>query len=436
MIDIGALIQQGNATIHTLVGGNEIAAGMIIAGVMGSATYICRTIPNRLYLTFIKHTTTTMVLNNTTESYYRLLKFLRDEGLSDRSRYINISNGRWGYEEEDLKQIGYGSQFFFYRKIPLRITLEKEKSDSDRPKEFLKITKFGRSHNLFNEMLEEMKEATKNKDNTSFYKCTKQNKEYVTSQPSRSLESIILPKEKKDFLIKALDNFIAKEEWYIQNGIPYQLGIFLYGPPGTGKTTLIKGIATYLDKDICFVDNILDFSHAALRYNDCVITVEEIDTLGITKRSGLEGDEDSKPLVAQSLSSSEKESPKLTTTSKSSGKKEDEEDSLEKVYGKLALGKILNSLDGVISNHGRIMIITSNKADDLDPALMRPGRIDLKLEIGFLDIETFKETINKFFPDFDFPDNLQVKPNTAPVDIQNKILLGYEAQDLIKEYCV
>ena len=67
---------------------------------------------------------------------------------------------------------------------------------------------------------------------------------------------------------------------------------------------------------------------------------------------------------------------------------------------------------------------------------MRPGRLDLKLEIGYLDEETFKKTLLKFFPEFDVSNPLVVKDRVAPVDLQNKIILGASPEDLIKEYCV
>jgi chaperone BCS1 len=428
MVDIASIIQKTNAYIHFLVGNNEVAAAVILAGLMGSLTFFARAFPRTIINFLVKHATTTMTLNSSTESYYQLLSYLEAEGLSIKSRFINIGNGVYG-DKGLIKQIGYGTQVFWYNRVPLKMTVEKEDSDSRQPKEFLHITKLGRDHGLFDDMLEAIK-TTKKKDETSFYKYASEYKEYITKQPTRPLDTVILPEVTYNTLLHTLDTFIGKEDWYIKHGIPYQLGIFLYGPPGTGKTTLIRSIASHLERDICFVDNAQDLAHSALKVNDAVLVVEEIDTLGISKRDS----DDEEPDV-QSNRPVKTESNKSLTVKSEAGPDDPMQD-IGKIYGSYALGLILTALDGIISNHGRVIVITSNKGENLDAALMRPGRLDLKLEIGYLDEETFKKTLLKFFPEFDVSNPLAVKDRVAPVDLQNKIILGASPEDLIKEYCV
>jgi len=422
MIDVGSLIQASNAYVHTLVGGNEVAAGIIISGLLGSLAFFAKSFPGDVYRFFVKHATTQMTLNSSTESYYQLLGFLDREGLSENSRFINIGNGLWGHGDSS-KQIGYGRQIFWYKKVPLVIEVEKETSDSRSPKEFLHITKFGRDHKLFNDMLEDS-ETQGSKDETSYYQYNDKYKEFITKQKSRKLSTIILPQKTREELRVILDNFVEKEDWYLKHGIPYQLGIFLYGPPGTGKTTLIRAIADYLGKDVCFVSNAVDMATASLRVNDSVLVAEEIDTLGIINR-----DED-EPKDKQANTGTSNSVVATTEPEKAKS-----EETVSRVYGRAALGALLTALDGVISNHGRVIIITSNKEESLDSALMRPGRIDLKLEIGYLTEETFKITLSKFFPEYEIPETIKVKDNVAPVDVQNKIIRGLGAQDLMEMYC-
>ena len=97
------------------------------------------------------------------------------------------------------------------------------------------------------------------------------------------------------------------------------------------------------------------------------------------------------------------------------------------------LGVVLNALDGVISHHGRVVVMTTNNKDNLDKALLRPGRIDLQLELDYLCSETFNELLSKFFEDYT-PREYTMKNKIAHVDVQNDIILGKTSDDIVKKY--
>ena len=67
---------------------------------------------------------------------------------------------------------------------------------------------------------------------------------------------------------------------------------------------------------------------------------------------------------------------------------------------KITLSFILNTIDGLRETPGRILIITSNNYNSLDPALTRPGRIDITLEMKNATIDTIKEMYNHYYKDF------------------------------------
>ena len=104
-----------------------------------------------------------------------------------------------------------------------------------------------------------------------------------------------------------------------------------------------------------------------------------------------------------------------------------------RTYDKKTLGKVLNALDGIITNHGRIIILTTNHKEVLDPALVRPGRIDLQLELGYLCSETLNSLLARFFPDYKKRD-LSVKAGISPVFVQNDIILGLTESEIIHKY--
>jgi len=104
-----------------------------------------------------------------------------------------------------------------------------------------------------------------------------------------------------------------------------------------------------------------------------------------------------------------------------------------KAYDKKTLGKILGALDGIISNHGRVIILTTNHAEILDSALIRPGRIDVQIEVGYMISETFNSFLKRFFPEYKERD-VNLKDGITPVQIQNDIILGLTPSELIEKY--
>ena len=209
--------------------------------------------------------------------------------------------------------------------------------------------------------------------------------------------------DKKDFFLKKLDFFIHNKQWYYDKGIPYTIGIGLSGQPGTGKTSLIKCIAKYTNRHIInlsmklfktrkelyrfYYENTYNRNNEknSIGFDKKIIVIEDIDCLGdiVWKR------ELQKPKSPKSVISSDIINPQ----------KIDENDGVMKTSKLLlnsdpiTLDDILNIWDGINETPGRILIMTSNHYDKLDPALVRPGRIDVKLEMSCLS----KESVMKIF---------------------------------------
>ena len=385
--------------IHFLVGGNEFAAGALIAGASGWGLYLLKFVPSNVFNFFKKHTTTTMTIHNDNDSYYKMINFFKKNGILKNSRYVKIHNGRYGEEDTSTLDIGYGKQLFFLNwYTPIYINIEmSESSASSKFKEILTITKLGRSHNVFIEILKTINAKNPLEEKTDFYRFNAY-KEFINSQPKRTFESIVLPISEKQKLLNSLDAFIENEAWYIEHQVPYQLGILLYGIPGSGKTTVCKAIAQYLNRDVVAVSTVEDLVNAANTVSDSIIVVEEIDTFGLADR-------DNKYNVSETINNAQK----------------------------AKLGSVLGSLDGLISNHGRVIVMTTNHIEELDSALLRPGRIDVKIEFSNVTLETFNKHMLRFFPDFQCKE-YDVLDNISPVILQNDVLLGLSKEAIIEKY--
>jgi hypothetical protein len=167
-----------------------------------------------------------------------------------------------------------------------------------------------------------------------------------------------------------LDLFVHHPEWYAERGIPHSLGVLLHGIPGAGKTSTIKAIARDTNRHI-FNLSLRSFTTqkqlTSLFYNETV-TVTGADgqpqTYRIPLNRRLYVIEDIDCLSDVVLDRQAFPRP-------------------EPANGELlTLSFLLNLLDGVLETPGRILVITTNYPDRLDAALIRPGRIDVRIDFG------------------------------------------------------
>lgn len=276
--------------------------------------------------------------------------------------------------------------------------------------------------NITRKYLESIKDLRKNQlfyyiqnktnEEDSVYNCFKE----FRFESSSKFNNIFFP-EKRDVLDK-IDFFINNREWYEKMGIPYTLGIGIHGPPGTGKTSFFKALANRLKRHVVSLSfklitkkkQLQDF-YFETRYNynnqendigfdKKIIIFEDLDCIGDIfldrnlKKKQLEEKKRKDVGTTDILSATH-----IISNIANSLEKQEQGALLLPKFNEdpITLDDILNLWDGLFETPGRIIAISSNHYDTLDPALIRPGRIDITLEMKLVNRETFREMYQHFF---------------------------------------
>lgn len=167
----------------------------------------------------------------------------------------------------------------------------------------------------------------------------------------RPIESVILDRGVKERIIADVTDFLASAKWYYDRGIPYRRGYLLHGPPGSGKSSFIQALAGTLDYNI-----------AILNLSERGLTDDRLNhLLTIIPRRTLVLLEDADAAFSNRRIQTDADGYRGAN---------------------VTFSGLLNALDGVASAEERILFLTTNHADRLDSALIRPGRVDMTVRLG------------------------------------------------------
>ncbi|KAL2692389.1 hypothetical protein Neosp_002796 [[Neocosmospora] mangrovei] len=191
-------------------------------------------------------------------------------------------------------------------------------------------------------------------------------------KPIRHLDTVHFDNEMKQDLLVDIRNYLdpKTQKRYQSRSMPYRRGYLFYGPPGTGKSSLSVAIAGEFGLDLYEVKipSVATDADLEQMFQEipprCVVLLEDIDAVWVDRSSNEKNNQDGN------------HAPNCT------------------------LSGLLNVLDGVGSQEGRIVIMTTNRPDQLDSALIRPGRVDMKVLLGNISKKSAEEMfIRMFSPD-------------------------------------
>ena len=227
----------------------------------------------------------------------------------------------------------------------------------------------------------------------------------------------------KELVLNKLNFFLENKHIYNKRGIPHTLGFLLFGDPGTGKSSFIKAVANKTNYHIINIKLSKNFDFQYLHkllfnesitnnlmipLNKRIIIFEDIDCMTdiIKNRYNKDdkNDKDDKYDKNDKDDKNEKSIQKKIDEDYSFAKKIDKDYSFaKKIMAQIEetennnLSFLLNILDGVQEADDRIIIMTTNKPENLDNALIRPGRIDIKIHFTKATIEDIRNILCNFW---------------------------------------
>jgi chaperone BCS1 len=370
---------------NILSGHNQFASGGLLLMIIGGLGVYLRAVPKALWEWFVGQTTMMITVTDDDASFCWVKEWLLEQSFLKRIRRVDLDTT---IRNQGLALIpAPGTHWFWHARRPFLVYFyrnEDPKGSMCRRTESLTFRTIGRRQAFLKQFVKEIVEChEKNVGIKSSLFVYDEGWMRVEGYAPRLLKSVILKAGEKDQLIRDIEKFRRSRERYRLLGVPYHRGYLLYGPPGTGKTSLVSAMAARFELHI-YAINLSSFTDRSLTtaMNDVppnsVILFEDIDCMKSGKARLI---------------------PEETPDKSGANRNEDNKDALPDLG--VTLSGLLNVLDGFSAPENVLFVMTSNVVENLDPALLRPGRIDYKLYMGQADHRQKVELYKRFFPEAD-----------------------------------
>lgn len=335
------------------------------------------------------------------------------------------ASGIYGYDidannkkkERDARVLGIapGTYIYKYSGKLLMVTYIYQEPKGNQANPFRKFTLrlLGGSKKMLENFLGEIHRHHKQEteDMVGVYSAISGSWQREKSLNKRPLSTLITEQNTAESIRADLEWFYGARSWYAERYIPYRRGYLLYGMPGTGKSSLAHCLASELGLELYVVQLAqMGLDDTSLRRlfklvpPKSLLLLEDIDCLFSSRQTKPSNDVDLVENEDGSFSTQIKQSSPIT------------------------LSGLLNALDGVTGQEGSVVIMTTNHPERLDPALIRPGRVDRKVEMKPAGSQEIERMYLRFFPDQVIPAKEFASRFDKPIsqaELQ-EILLGME----------
>lgn len=304
-------------------------------------------------------------ITNEDAAYPWLLDFIntrsarQTRNLSVNTAISQTESGRTAMKISYLP--GHGQHFFVHNYRWIKVERQREKQTIQRngyrtPFETVTLTTLGTDTAFFKNLLEEASQEAVAQSETGlvvYHAVGPQWLRFGAPRRKRDVKSVVLDGNIAQDIIADFQEFIDSSQWYSDRGVPYRRGYLFYGPPGTGKSSFISAIASHFGYSICMLslsERTLDDDRLNHLLNtappNSVIILEDIDAAFGSRADPMENHPAYQGMTRVTFSG------------------------------------LLNAIDGVGCAEERVIFMTTNYVERLDPALIRPGRVDRKQFFG------------------------------------------------------
>lgn len=386
---------------------NQFASGGLLLMAIGSIGALFRSVPNDIWKWVVHQTTISLIVTDENNEFDWLRAWLEEQSLVKKARHIDIGTGNrrtWWRPSlsKTLIAPAPGHHWMIYRNRPLSIRVSRlDDTKSGERKESIEFKTLGRDQKFFRGLIKDVidrkdKETPKPKLHIWNTEVWREINPYLP----RPLDTIIFSNGLKKELVQDIEDFKNSQNWYAEMGIPYHRGYLFEGPAGTGKTSLIVGLSHYFNAKV-YILRISDMTDSILRKavssvdSNSFIVMEDVDCIA----------------AAAARKPTEEEKQK--------------DEGVQAIFSVTQSG-LLNVLDGLLAPNGVLFFLTTNHLEKLDPALIRPGRIDVQKHIGIADSQQKIEMFKRFFPKEIIPQEYLEKSLTM-ADLQQILMAKRQA---------
>lgn len=392
---------------------NPVLAGAVSLWGLGVLTYIARNIPMQLFEFTMNQVTTSLSFNNAgwggNDLHFNSFGvWFKKRKAASFSRALSINVGE---STTDLVVgPGYGTHFFFFKNRLFYFRKETLPSQGTHmEKEKITITMFGRDQKKILELIEDFRYRRPDGE-LNVYSFGTDGWYRTATIKRKDLKTVVINAKLKQEIISTIEEFINNPDWYYQRGIPCKETFIFHGKPGTGKTSLIRALSSHFGRNIYQLDISMLSGATFGRAIQSVpagsfVLIEDFDSASAVKKRASDPDEKAKKSVLESASSG------IAPPSSGFEKMLEEEN-------RANMSQILNTLDGIVSLDNILIFLSTNKLHEIDPAIIRKGRVDHIHELKYLEDDEIREYAALMYPDCSIGKEMHFEP-IAGCDIQD-----------------
>lgn len=363
---------------------NQFLSGGVVLMAVGAVMALCRRLPFTLWNWVKRRFIVSVDVMNSDPAFEWLSAWLDRHPYSKRATRLSLTTtrGKEGQAPKIILTPAPGNHFFIYRRRLVWFHRDREaggagggdsKSGGSAMsllrRETYNIRVVGRSQIVVRELMEDARLAFMQADTVEPEIYSSNAWGYwnkVGPVPPRPIESVVLPDDTAERLIADVREFLTARNWYNARGIPWRRGYLFEGVPGSGKSSIIAVLAAHIGLHLYVLniggvssDEALASLMGTVKHNSIVL-LEDIDAAATGREM------------------------------KAGGGPEGERG--------ITFSGLLNALDGVAAREGVLVCMTTNHKERLDPALIRPGRVDVEEHFDYATPAQAARLFARFYP--------------------------------------